>query len=64
MKVFVALVRSNETGFDEPVVCSPSEDYVKKELRAFCEFNFDSQNWDVNSARVEPVWYKDKEGAK
>ncbi len=63
MKAYVALVRSNTSGFDEPVVCSPSEDLVKGELRAFCEFNSDSPDWDINSARVEPVWFKEK-GAK
>ncbi len=64
VKAYVALVRSNTSGFDEPIVFSPSEELVKGELRAFCEFNTDNPEWNLDEARVEAVWFKEKVGAK
>ncbi len=58
MKVWIALCRSKETGFDEPILVSQDEEYTKKELRVFVEFNATSSEWDVNTARIEPAWMK------
>lgn len=61
MRAFVALVRNKQTGFDEPIACSTSEDVVKRELRTFCEFNKDNTNdWDLDNASVEPVKFFDE----
>lgn len=60
MRAYVALVRSNTTGYDEPIVCAFSEETCKMELRVFCEFNKENTNeWDLDSARVDPVKFSD-----
>lgn len=54
MKVYVVLVRNRQTGFDEPIACSASEEICKRELRTFCELN-NTNDWDLDNASVEPV---------
>jgi len=61
MKAYVALVRNRQTGFDEPIAGSFSEEICKRELRAFCELN-NSNDWDLDNASVESVkFYNGKE---
>lgn len=63
MKAYVVLVRNRQTGFDEPIACSTSEEICKRELRTFCEFN-NSNDWDLDNASIEPVKFYDERSLK